>query len=60
MHVESYDRQFMPLMAENYGISLTSRGKGGRATQRIELDSIYTGPVFIDLSDIRQGGGGVS
>ena len=45
-------------MAENYGSKLDQPGQGGRATQRIELDSNYTGPVAINISDIRPGGGG--
>ena len=35
---------------------LDQPGQGGRATQRIDLDSNYTGPVTVNISDIRPGG----
>ena len=40
------------------GAGLTSRGKEGGQRRGFELDSNYTGPVAINISDIRPGGGG--
>jgi hypothetical protein len=34
---------------------LDQPGLGGRGTQRIELDSNYTGPVTVRISDIKPG-----
>jgi hypothetical protein len=58
MHVESYDMAIFTPDGRKLWEQLDQPGQGGRATQRIELDSNYTGPVTIDISDIRPGGGG--
>src|ERR687896_2457626 len=58
MHVESYDMAIYTPDGRKLWEQLDQPGQGGRATQRIELDSNYTGPVTIDISDIRPGGGG--
>ena len=58
MHVESYDIAIYTPDGRKLWEQLDQPGQGGRATQRIELDSNYTGPVSIDISDIRPGGGG--
>jgi hypothetical protein len=58
MHVESYDMAIYTPDGRKLWEQLDQPGQGGRATQRIELDSNYTGPVSIDISDIRPGGGG--
>jgi hypothetical protein len=57
MRVESYDMAIYTPDGRKLWEQLDQPGQGGRATQRIELDSNYTGPVSIDISDIRQGGG---
>ena len=56
MHVESYDMAIYTPDGRKLWEQLDQPGQGGRATQRIELDSNYTGPVTIDISDIRPGG----
>ena len=58
MHVESYDMAIFTPDGRKLWEQLDQPGQGGRATQRIELDSNYTGPVAINISDIRPGGGG--
>jgi hypothetical protein len=58
MHVESYDMAIYTPDGRKLWEQLDQPGQGGRATQRIELDSNYTGPVTIDISDIRPGGSG--
>ena len=58
MHVESYDMAIYTPDGRKLWEQLDQPGQGGRATQRIELDSNYTGPVSIDINDIRPGGGG--
>src|SRR5919112_3015928 len=58
MHVESYDMAIFTPDGRKLWEQLDQPGQGGRATQRIELDSNYTGPVTIDISDIRPGGSG--
>lgn len=58
IHVESYDMAIYSPDGRKLWEQLDQPGQGGRATQRIELDSNYTGSVTIDISDIRPGGGG--
>jgi hypothetical protein len=58
MHVESYDIAIYTPDGRKLWEQLDQPGQGGRGTQRIELESNYTGPVTIDISDIRPGGGG--
>jgi hypothetical protein len=58
MRVESYDMAIYTPDGRKLWEQLDQPGQGGRGTQRIELDSNYTGPVSIDISDIRPGGGG--
>jgi hypothetical protein len=58
MQVESYDMAIYTPDGRKLWEQVDQPGQGGRATQRIELDSNYTGPVTIDISDIRPGGGG--
>src|ERR687891_301441 len=58
MHVESYDMAIYTPDGRKLWEQLDQPGQGGRATQRIELDSNYTGPVSIDISNIKPGGGG--
>jgi hypothetical protein len=58
MQVESYDMAIYTPDGRKLWEQLDQPGQGGRATQRIELDSNYTGPVSIDISDIRPGGSG--
>ena len=58
MPVESYDMAIYTPDGRKLWEQLDQPGQGGRATQRIELDSNYTGPVSIDISDIRPGGSG--
>ena len=58
MHVESYDMAIFTPDGRKLWEQLDQPGQGGRATQRIELDSNYTGPVSIDISDIRPGESG--
>jgi hypothetical protein len=58
MHIESYDMAIYTPDGRKLWEQLDQPGQGGRATQRIELDSNYTGPVTIDISDIRPGGSG--
>jgi hypothetical protein len=57
MQVESYDMAIYTPDGRKLWEQLDQPGLGGRATQRIELESNYTGPVSIDISDIRPGGG---
>ncbi len=58
MHVESYDIAIYTPDGRKLWEQLDQPGQGGRGTQRIELESNYTGPVTVDISDIRPGGGG--
>jgi hypothetical protein len=58
MQVESYDMAIYTPDGRKLWEQLDQPGLGGRATQRIELDSNYTGPVTIDISNIRPGGSG--
>src|SRR5919106_2955451 len=58
MQVESYDMAIYAPDGRKLWEKLDQPGQGGRGTQRIDLDSNYTGPVTIDISDIRPGGGG--
>jgi hypothetical protein len=55
MHVESYDIAIYTPDGRKLWEQLDQPGLGGRGTQRIELESNYTGPVSIDISDIRPG-----
>jgi hypothetical protein len=55
MHVESYDMAIFTPDGRKLWEQLDQPGQGGRATQRIELDSNYTGPVTVRISDIRPG-----
>ncbi|MFL6478382.1 MAG: hypothetical protein ACJ707_06145 [Nitrososphaera sp.] len=54
--VESYDMAIYTPDGRKLWEKLDQPGQGGRATQRIELNSNYTGPVTIGISDIRQSG----
>ena len=56
MPVESYDMAIYTPDGRKLWEQLDQPGVGGRATQRIELDSNYTGPVTIDISNIKPGG----
>jgi hypothetical protein len=58
MPVESYDMAIYTPDGRKLWEQLDQPGVGGRATQRIELDSNYTGPVTIDISNIKPGVGG--
>ena len=58
MPVESYDMAIYTPDGRKLWEQLDQPGQGGRGTQRIDLDSNYTGPVTIDISDIRPGEGG--
>src|SRR5919107_2685352 len=58
MQVESYDMAIYTPDGRKLWEQLDQPGQGGRGTQRIELDSNYTGPVTIDISNITPGGGG--
>jgi hypothetical protein len=58
MQVESYDMAIYAPDGRKLWEKLDQPGQGGRGTQRIDLDSNYTGPVTIDISDIRPGAGG--
>jgi hypothetical protein len=55
MQVESYDMAIFTPDGRKLWEQLDQPGQGGRATQRIELDSNYTGPVTVNISDIRPG-----
>ena len=55
MHVVSYDIAIYTPDGRKLWERLDQPGLGGRGTQRIELESNYTGPVSIDISDIRPG-----
>jgi hypothetical protein len=55
MQVESYDMAIYAPDGRKLWEKLDQPGQGGRGTQRIDLDSNYTGPVTIDISDIRPG-----
>ena len=55
MQVESYDMAIFTPDGSKLWEQLDQPGQGGRATQRIELDSNYTGPVTVRISDIRPG-----
>ena len=57
MQVESYDMALFTPDGRKLWEKLDQPGQGGRATQRIDLDGNYTGPVTINISDIRPGGG---
>jgi hypothetical protein len=58
MPVESYDMAVYTPDGRKLWEQLDQPGQGGRGTQRIELDSNYTGPVTIDISNIKPGVGG--
>ena len=58
MQIENYDMAIYAPDGRKLWEKLDQPGQGGRGTQRIDLDSNYTGPVTIDISDIRPGGGG--
>jgi hypothetical protein len=58
MPVDSYDMAIYTPDGRKLWEQLDQPGLGGRATQRIELDSNYTGPVTIDISNIKPGVGG--
>jgi hypothetical protein len=61
MRVESYDMAVYTPEGNKLWEKLNQPGQGGRATQRIELlDSNYTGPVTINISNIRPGGGSLN
>jgi hypothetical protein len=55
MQVESYDMAIFTPDGRKLWEQLDQPGQGGRATQRIELDSNYTGPVTVHIRDIRPG-----
>jgi hypothetical protein len=55
MHVESYDMAIFTPDGRKLWEQLDQPGQGGRGTQRIELDSNYTGPVTVRISDIKPG-----
>lgn len=55
MHVESYDMAIFTPDGRKLWEQLDQPGQGGRGTQRIELDSNYTGPVTVHVRDIRPG-----
>src|SRR5918996_4786573 len=55
MHVESYDIAIYTPDGRKLWEQLDQPGLGGRGTQRIGLESNYTGPVSRDISDIRPG-----
>ncbi len=55
MQVESYDMAIFTPDGRKLWEQLDQPGQGGRGTQRIELDSNYTGPVTVHVSDIRPG-----
>jgi hypothetical protein len=57
MNVESYDMAIYTPDGSKLWEQLDQPGQGGRGTQRIELESNYTGPVTIEINDIRPGGG---
>lgn len=54
--IESYDVAIYTPDGRKLWEKLDQPGQGGRATQRIELNSDYTGPVKIAISDIKQSG----
>jgi len=54
--VESYDMTIYTPDGKKLWEKLDQPGQGGRATQRVELNSNYTGPVTIAISDIKQSG----
>jgi hypothetical protein len=58
MKVESYDIAIYTPDGRKLWEKVDQPGQGGRATQRIDLNNNYTGPVTIDISDIRPGAGG--
>jgi hypothetical protein len=58
MQVESYDMTIYTPDGRKLWEKLDQPGQGGRGTQRIDLNSNYTGPVTINISDIRPGVGG--
>ncbi len=55
MQVESYDMAIYTPDGRKLWEQLDQPGLGGRGTQRIELDSNYTGPVTVSISDIKPG-----
>ena len=55
MQVESYDMAIFTPDGRKLWEQLDQPGQGGRAMQRIKLDSNYTGPVTVNISDIRPG-----
>jgi hypothetical protein len=54
--IESYDMIIYTPDGNKLWEKLDQPGLGGRGTQRIVLESDYTGPVTIQISDIRPGG----
>src|SRR5215212_6444879 len=58
MKVESYDMTIYTPDGRKLWEKPDQPGQGGRATQRIDLNNNYTGPVTIDISDIRPSVGG--
>ena len=55
MQVNSYDMAIYTPDGKKLWEQLDQPGLGGRGTQRIELDSNYTGPVTVRISDIKPG-----
>jgi predicted secreted protein with PEFG-CTERM motif len=55
LRVDSYDMTLYSQDGKKLWEKLDQPGEGGRATQRIVLDSPYRGPVTVQLSDIRPG-----
>lgn len=55
--IDSYDMTLYYPNGSKLWEKLDQPGQGGRATQRIVLESDYRGPVTIQISDIRPAGG---
>jgi hypothetical protein len=55
--IDSYDMTLYYPNGSKLWEKLDQPGQGGRATQRIVLESYYRGPVTIQISDIRPAGG---
>jgi hypothetical protein len=55
--IDSYDMTLYTPDGNKLWEKLDQPGQGGRATQRIVLESDYRGPVTIQISDIRPAGG---
>jgi predicted secreted protein with PEFG-CTERM motif len=55
LRVESYDMTLYSQDGKKLWEKLNQPGEGGRATQRIVLDSPYRGPVTVQLSNIKPG-----